>query len=671
MEQERRPGATIEVGVRHIMIPTRDGTRLSANLFRPLTDERVPVAVEYTPYRKDDLRGAARDFGHFYLAERGIASVQLDVRGTGNSDGVVIDEYQHPQEQQDGYDALEWLAAQPWSNGRTGMWGTSYAGFTALQIAQVQPPSLGAIAPIYATDDRYTDDMHFRGGALNGWSVIGSYALGMVNRNALPPYPELAGDGWEALWERRLRENIPWLIRWIEEQLDGDYWRSTLGRMYEKVSVPTLIIGGWADFYVNASLRWLAELTAPKKLIMGPWPHTPPDAATPGPRMDFMHEVTRWFAHWLKDERTGITDEPPVTVYIQQYRRPDDPTDSAPGHWRFEEALPPSRAIEREWFFGAREDLGTSPPVADYTAERSYVPFVGFADLGFAGGGVGWGEQGANEAFSITYTSKPLAADLEILGFPRARLFVSTTAEVAFFAVRLCDVAPDGASTLVCKGLLNGTRREGMDHATPLLPGQMHEVTVALDAVSWVFPKGHRVRIAISGADFPEVWPSPQPFMLRVFSGSSRPSSVTLPVVPSAAPGRAAPEILPPPTRRSRFVHTTEKGKTAITYDVAGRTMTASRHLGETARHPDGVTVVTSEHRTEMTVSALNPADARATGWDRKTLRRPNLDVESTATAELTSDATAFYLQLHLDVTVNGSPHWRNRWTRTILRRML
>ncbi|MGH2376188.1 MAG: CocE/NonD family hydrolase, partial [bacterium] len=366
-----------------------------------------------------------------------------------------------------------------------------------------------------------------------------------------------------------------------------------------------------------------------------------------------------------------IVDEPPVTVYIQQYRRPDDPTDLAPGSWRFEETLPPSRVIEREWFFGAREDLGTSPPVAEFAAERAYVPFVGFADLGFAGGGVGWGEQGTNDAFSITYTSKPLAADLEILGFPRARLFVSTTAEVAFFSVRLCDVAPDGASTLVCKGLLNGTRREGMDRVTPLLPDQMHEVTVELDAVSWVFPKGHRIRIAISGADFPEVWPSPQPFMLRVFSGSARPSSMILPVVPSAAPRGAARDILPPPRRRSQFGHMPEKARTTIAYDVAGRTMTASRHLGETVRHPDGMTVVTNEHQTDMTVSAMNPADARATGWDRKTLCRPGLEVESTATAELKSDATTFHLQLDLDVTLNGSPHWRNRWTRTIPRRLL
>lgn len=661
----------MEADATPLMIPTRDGTRLSANLFRPVTGGRVPVVVEYTPYRKDDLRGAARDFGHFYFAERGIASVQLDVRGTGDSDGFVIDEYQYPQEQEDGYDAIEWLAKQEWCNGKVGMWGTSYAGFTALQVAQLQPPSLAAIAPLYATDDRYTDDMHFRGGAVDGWSVIGSYALGTVSRNALPPYPELTGEHWKDLWNLRLRENIPWLIRWLEEQLDGPYWRSTLGRMYDQVGVPTLIIGGWADFYVNASLRWFANLAVPKKLIMGPWPHTPPDAATPGPRIDFLHEITRWFKQWLADEPTGILDEPPVTVYIQNYRRPDASRDEAPGFWRFEEALPPVRARERRWFFGAKSDLGNSPPVADHVAERQYVPFVGFADLGFAGSGVGWGEQGANEAFSIAYTSKPLAAETEILGFPRVTLLASTTAEVAFFAVRLCDVAPDGASTLVCKGLLNATRRNGMDRAEPLVPGQVFRLEIELDAVSWIFPKGHCIRVAISGADFPEVWPSPLPAALRVHSGSDHPSSLTLPVVPAAAPPHPEPRLLPPAPRRSQFVHTTENPITSITYNIAERTMTARRELRETVRLPDGATVVTSEHRTEMRVCALNPANAQASGWDRKALRRPGFEVESTATAELKSDAAALHLDLTLDVTLNGSPYWSNRWSRTIPRRLL
>lgn len=661
----------MDVDVRRLLIPTRDGVRLSAVLFLPVTHRPVPAVVEYTPYRADDFRGAARDFGHFYLAERGIASVQLDVRGTGGSGGLAADEYQSPQEQDDGCDALAWLAAQPWCNGRTGLWGTSYAGFTALQIAQRQPPSLGAIAPIYATDDRYTDDMHFRGGALAGWSVIGPYALGMVTRNALPPYPEGSDGDWETLWAQRLDGTVPWLIRWLEEQCDGPYWRSTLGRRYAQVTVPTLIIGGWADFYVNAALRWFAHLQVPKKLIMGPWPHVPPDAAHPGPRIDYMREVARWFTEFLAGEPTGIRDEPPITVYAQHSRRPGAVAAVAPGAWRFEDGIPPSRARPRTWYLGARGDLAASPPVADVVAEKPYVPFVGIADLGFAGGGIQWGEQGVNEAFSLVYTSKPLMTAVEILGCPRVVLYVSTTMEVAHLAARLCDVASDGASVLVTKGLLNLTRRHGMDRADPVEPDVAHPVTLDLDATSWTFPRGHRIRLAICGADFPEVWPAPQPGVLRVHTGSAAPSELTLPVVIGPSPHRTAPAPLPPPRRRSRFRHEIRPAALSVEYDIARRTMIARREQGETVYHPDGVTVLTAAHRTEVRTPADDPAATRALGWDRRTLRRPGLEMEATAEAELRGTAAEFHLDLRLAVSRDGAPYREFRWQRTIPRRLL
>jgi hypothetical protein len=647
------------------MIPTRDGTRLSATLFRPRTDQPVPCVVEYTPYRSSDFRGAARDFGHFYFAEQGIASVQLDARGTGGSDGLAVDEYQFPHEQLDGVDALAWLAAQPWCNGRTGLWGTSYAGFTAFQIAQLQPPSLGAIAPIYASDDRFTDDMHFRGGALDGWSVIGSYALGMVTRNALPPSPDGSGPEWEARWRDRLDGTVPWLIRWIEEQLDGPYWRSTLARQYSRVRVPTLIIGGWADFYVNSALRWMARLAVPRKLIMGPWPHTPPDAATPGPRIDFLREITRWWKQWLAGEATGILDEPPVTVFIQSSRPPGIP-ELAPGVWRDEDALPPERMREQPWFMHGGEVLSTAAPERAHVAERVYVPYVGFADLVHA-------DQRAQDALTIGYTSEPLDAGVELLGVPRAVVYLEAQTETACCAVRLCDVAPGGDSTLVTKGILNATRRLGMDRADPLVPGRVYRLEIDLDAVSWVVPAGHRLRLTISGADFPEVWPSPHATLLRVLGGPATPGGLTLPVVgPRSDPDESEhARLRPPPPRRSRFEHTIDPPRVATRFDPDTSTMHAERALRETIVHPDGSTVLTGEHRTAMRVAADRPAEAVATGWDRRTLRRPDLAVECIASAELRGDSASFALDLSCDVTLNGAQFWHRRWTRTIPRRLL
>jgi uncharacterized protein len=210
---------------RNLIIPMPDGTRLAADVIRPETEGRFPVILEYRPYRKDDA-GRARLDAHHYFAERGFASLWLDVRGTGSSEGITTDEYVL-QEQKDGYDAVEWLSEQPWSNGNVGMYGTSYSGFTAIQVAMHRPPHLKAIVPIYATDDRYADDCHYtRGGNMRMYYDVGTYGGTMVAMNALPPIPELAEARWAEIWKQRLEHNEPYLLKWMHHQVDGTYWHS-------------------------------------------------------------------------------------------------------------------------------------------------------------------------------------------------------------------------------------------------------------------------------------------------------------------------------------------------------------------------------------------------------------------------------------------------------------
>jgi predicted acyl esterase len=241
----------------HVQIPTRDGTILSAAIHWPPGDKICaswPVLVEYHPYRNND-RSSARAADHEYFANNGFVSVRLDVRGTGSSQGVNTDEYMGI-ETQDGYDAIEWLASQPWSNGRVGMFGSSYGGFTCYQVAMLQPPSLKAIVPIYATDDRYTDDCHYKGGSLKAYYDTGHYGTMMVSLNGLPPDPELYGDGWENEWERRLAGNEPYMLKWLGNSRDGEYWRpDSLRGKYERLQAATFIIGGWQDGYPNPPMR--------------------------------------------------------------------------------------------------------------------------------------------------------------------------------------------------------------------------------------------------------------------------------------------------------------------------------------------------------------------------------------------------------------------------------
>src|SRR4249920_483236 len=216
---------TVELDVR---IPMDNGLELSANLWRPVPrrdrpDERCPVILEVIPYRKDDWRRAGDESRGRWLAARGFVLCRVDVRGTGSSPGIAEDEYT-ARETQDGYDAVEWLAAQPWSNGNVGMWGISYGGFTAIQVAKLRPPHLRAIVPMYASDDRYTDDVHYVGGCVTV-SELSQYAVSMVGMNALPARPAFRGDDWLDEWRDRLERTPVWLFEWLRQQHDGPYWR--------------------------------------------------------------------------------------------------------------------------------------------------------------------------------------------------------------------------------------------------------------------------------------------------------------------------------------------------------------------------------------------------------------------------------------------------------------
>ncbi len=187
---------------RNIRIPMPDGVTLAADCFRPDAPGRYPVVIEYLPYRKNDTTWEGW-YGHRYLAERGYVSVRIDVRGSGDSEGQALDEYCE-QEQLDGVAAIAWLAEQPWSNGYVGMFGTSYGGFNSLQVAMHRPPALKAICPMYFTDNRYTDDCHYKGGQLQMLYDVGTYGLSMVGRNMLPPRPDLVGEQWGEIWEEHL-----------------------------------------------------------------------------------------------------------------------------------------------------------------------------------------------------------------------------------------------------------------------------------------------------------------------------------------------------------------------------------------------------------------------------------------------------------------------------------
>ncbi len=301
-----------------------DGIELAATLYLP--DPAAgpqPCLLEALPYRKDDMTSSYAG-GYVELRdEHGYAVCRVDVRGTGSSGGDAVDEYP-AREQADLAAVIAWLAEQQWCDGNVGMWGTSYSGFNSLQVAAERPPALKAICAIFATDDRWTDDVHWRGGARKLLDLV-DYCHYMTPMNALPPVPALWGPGWREEWQRRVATNEPWLLTWLAENADGPYWRhGSLRPDYDRIVCPVMLVAGWADGYRNNSFRTVAALReagVPHRLVAGPWAHADPATAAPGPRIDLVQEMVAWWDRWLRGRDNGVDERPE-----QHLRTHVDPT---------------------------------------------------------------------------------------------------------------------------------------------------------------------------------------------------------------------------------------------------------------------------------------------------------------------------------------------------------
>jgi putative CocE/NonD family hydrolase len=490
----------------HVLIPTRDGTRLSARIWLPehaSADSPVPALLEYLPYRKGDWTAVRDAQRHPWYAAHGYASVRVDLRGSGDSEGVLLDEYA-PAELNDGVDVIEWLAAQPWCTGRVGMFGISWGGFNSLQIAALRPPALKAIVTVCSTDDRYADDVHYFGGAVLGIDMLG-WSATMLATTALPPDPERVGD-WREQWEQRLDALVPFADTWLAHQERDAYWRhGSVCEDYAAIEAPVLAVGGWADPYRNTVLRLLSGLSCPAKGIIGPWAHQYPDIdRPPGPRIGFLQETLRWWDRWLRDMPNGVEAEPALRAWMQDSVRPATAYPTRPGRWVTEPSWPSPQVSHVRYPLGQlaggrRASVIVRAPQHTGIDAGRFFPYGNPADLP--------PDQRAEDGRSVHFSSGELDEPVEVLGHPRARLHLRAGSD-GNVIVRLCDVAPDGSSTLVTRGCLNLARRAGMDRSAPALDAA-ETVEVAMSAIAWVFPPGHRMRLSVSDAYWPWVWPRP------------------------------------------------------------------------------------------------------------------------------------------------------------------
>ena len=653
----------------HTFITMADGVRLAATLHVPDGEGPWPAILEALPYRKDDLTASYRT-EYVRLADAGYLVCRVDLRGTGTSEGIAEDEY--PEiEQRDLNEVIAWLASQEWSTGNVGMYGTSYSGFNSIQVAMTRPPALKAIIPIFATDDRYTDDVHYFGGVLKALDLV-DYPTYMIALNALPPVPSLFGEGWRAAWEQRVHANEPWVIRWLEEQTFGPYWQhGSLRPDHGAIQAATMIIAGWADGYTNNSLRTMAALTCPRRLILGPWAHASTETSLPGPNVDLIPEMLRWWDRWLKGIANGIDREPPILVFTRRSTKPQPDLAEVRGTWRYEPGWPLDRSRDVPMPFG--NAVAVSRPFSD-PDELEVRGDVGWTAWISCAGHLPYGQpqdQRPDEAWSVVYEWPPLSEELEILGHPRVRVIVTSSAAVAFLSAKLCDVFPDGTSALVTRGLLNLAHRESRERPSPLEPGTPYTVEVELEVTSWTFEPGHRIRLDLAGADWPNAWPPPAAATLTFERGGS---ALILPEVDGPSPITERPNLAPATERQERYQ--SAKGNAVgnvvwrIEHEVLDRqTRALAQSSGRT--EADGERPRLHEHYGgTVAVSIRDPAVASADSRAELTIEWPEATVTSQVHQVVRSDAEAYHLTIDLDVSENGTRRWSRRWERRIPRRL-
>jgi putative CocE/NonD family hydrolase len=661
--------------IENTWIPLADGNRLAARIWLPIeaSTQPFPALLEYIPYRKNDGTAIRDAIRHPYLAGHGYACVRVDIRGSGESDGILYDEYLK-QEQDDCLEVLAWIAAQPWCDGNIGMFGKSWGGFNSLQVAARRPPELKALITIGFTDDRYHDDVHYMGGCVLASQML-TWATVMLGHNATPPDPRWVGDQWREMWLERLEKTPPYIEAWLQHQRRDEFWKhGSVGEDYDAINVPVYAVGGWGDSYNNSIPRILAGLSVPRKGLIGAWSHNYPEEGVPGPSMGFTQESLRWWDHWLKGKDTGVMDEPMLRSWILESEPPATFYDERQGHWVADPSWPSPNIAEQVLYLNSDDmanGLGESP------APSKTLNFTGQLCHGFHSGE--WGNFGYQGEFPpdqrpedggcLSFTSAPVAEPKIILGNPEVDLELAVDKPDALVAVRLCDVAPDGASVLVSWGLLNLTHRDSHEHPTPLEPGERYRVTVQLRMAGYQLAPGHRWRIGVSPTFTRHAWPSPEMVQLSLFTGAG--CRLRMPVRAPQSADQNLPEFAPAEISQPLALETVRAPRhvNTVTQDrVDGWiTLTLGNDDGRLRFLDNGLE---TDHISTETYK-VREGDPLSASQHIKTaveFQREDWCVRVETDSLMTADATNFHLSNHMDAWEGDVRVFSKSWTRTIPR---
>ena len=573
--------------------------------------------------------------------------------------------------------------------------GHQLGGFTSLQVAKLRPPHLRAILPMYATDDRYRDDVHIRGGCVTA-SEKCQYAVSQLGMNAMPPLPAFRGDAWRDEWRERLDADPARLFAWIREQSDGPYWRrGSLAPDYGALEC-AVFRGGRLERLLRGSrvpdpgaLRERAEADPRRQL--GPFL---PGRRLPGAEHGPAPRDGPLLRPLPEGHRERWEHEPAVTWFEHEWAAPEAFPREWPGRWRAAGALPVPGTVPLELNL-ARDvitgegNLSARPWLRD--PDRDTAPgeeidrLAHRATVGTAGAlswGAGWHPNGLardlrpDELRGLTYTTPPLGEALSVIGIPEAILHVSASMPVATCVVRLSEVSPDGVSSLVATGVLNLTHRRSDTDPEPMPcgpgdPVRPEEVRIPLRATGYRFTEGHRIRLTVLTGYWPVLWPSPDVGELRVHHGPLAPSRLVLPVLPSTTADAAAASVQADTGGPARCRWW--RGGARRLADRGGR---HRRHRGRHDRrgrreHPRGRVSrlclgAPGAHGIRREPRAHWPGHRRGVSLDGARLRRGH-----PATGEIASDEAAFEVRVDLDVRLDDEPFFAREWSERIPRHLV
>ncbi|MGI5241850.1 CocE/NonD family hydrolase [Dactylosporangium sp. CA-139066] len=519
---------------RDVRLPTADpAVTLSADLYRPVTGQPVPGLVTVQPYRKDFLAGGTYAGPARWFAEHGYASLVVDHRGIGASDGQRRPEFDR-DEGDDAIAAIDWIAAQPWCTGAVGAWGMSYAANTTLRVASLRPPHLRAAVAVAHGLDAGRDSIH-PDGSRGDLHALANRGSAMLLQQLLPPLAGYADPGAQRRWRARLRTQRPMVLDYARAGADDPIWaeRAIDG---SRIVVPVLCAGGWRDGFTHAVIDAYERIRGPKRLVMGPWGHVMPQDSAHHP-VDFLALMAQWWDHWLRGVPNDAATSPPVALHL----------DGPVPQWRgYAEWPPPGRRVV------LAADGGTLTPATPDLPRRqpgTHVPDPSVGTLrGLAGLGLGETcppqDQHDDDLRSLCATGEPAIADLLLAGRPEVFVRIAPDEDgrvvtPARLVVRLCGVEPSGRSTLISAGTLRP------DHAAG-------EHRILLRPVHHRVPAGTRLRIALGDADFPRLTPLSGGGVIRVaglrlvlpVAGEHAGTAVDLPARTTdtpARPGAATP----------------------------------------------------------------------------------------------------------------------------------